>query len=192
MKNAERIVIVSIICLLAGAGAWGYYAVQDKRADFRQRVADGEFEIRPETQPTLATTTNANGDQTNWRSIYPNTVPMVIGGVQVQASVADTLSSRIKGLSNTPYLPDKVVKLFAFGVGGSHSIWMKDMLYPLDIIWTAQDGVIVYIEADVSPDSFPESFASPTPAWFVIEANAGFVAENKIEVGDAVTIPMAQ
>jgi len=113
----------------------------------------------------------------------------VIGGVVVEASVADTLSERIKGLSGTPFLPDYVVKLFAFGVPGSHSIWMKDMNYPLDIIWFNEEGVIVHIEENVSPDTFPESFSSPEPAWFVIEANAGFAASNTIAVGDEVILP---
>lgn len=191
MKNAERIVIVAIVLVLAGAGAWGYYAVQDKRTDYRARVANGEFEIRPDEQ-SLTGSAVTNSDQSNWRSIYPNTVPIMIGSVAVQASIADTMSSRIKGLSDTPYLPANVVKLFAFGVAGSHSIWMKDMLYPLDIIWAVEDGTIVHIEENVSPDSFPTSFASPTPAWFVIEANAGFVANEQISLGDKIVLPVAQ
>jgi hypothetical protein len=191
MKNAERIVIVAIVLMLAGAGAWGYYAVQDKRSDYRERVANGEFEIRPDVRP-LAVGAATSSDQTSWRSIYPNTVPIMIGAVPVQASIADTMSSRIKGLSNTPYLPANVVKLFAFGVAGSHSIWMKDMLYPIDIIWAAEDGTIVHIEENVSPDSFPTSFASPTPAWFVVETNAGFVSDEQVALGDRIVLPTGQ
>jgi len=188
MKNAERIVIVSIVLILAGGAAWGYYAVQDKRTDFRDRVASGEFEIRPD-QSTASGAAATTSDQTNWRTIYPNTIPMFVGAVHVQASVADTLSSRIKGLSDTPYLPANVVKLFAFGVPGSHSIWMKDMNYAIDIIWAAEDGTIVHIEEAVTPETFPASFASPTPAWFVVETNAGFVAEHQITLGDTITLP---
>jgi uncharacterized membrane protein (UPF0127 family) len=87
-------------------------------------------------------------------------------------------------------LPEHVVKLFVFGVPGNHSIWMKDMNYPLDILWVAEEGEIVHIEENVSPDSFPESFSSPTPAWFVVEANAGFVASNTIAIGDEVVLPV--
>jgi len=191
MKNAERIVIVTIILILAGGAAWGYHAVQDKRADYRERVANGEFEIALEAPDSIAPAASSS-DQANWRSIYPNTVPIMIGTATVQASVADSLSSRIKGLSNTPYLPAHVVKLFAFGVPGSHSIWMKDMLYPVDIIWAAEDGTIVHIEENVSPDTYPTSFTSPTPAWFVVEANAGFVQEREITAGDTITIPVSQ
>lgn len=183
--------MVLIVCLLIGGGVWSYYAVVDKRAEFRERVANGEFEIRPEESPTALATTTPD-DQSGWRAIYPITVPIMVGTVPVQASVADTLSTRIKGLSDTPYLPENVVKLFAFGVPGSHSIWMKDMNYALDIIWADEGGTIVHIEESVSPETFPESFASPVPAWFVVEANAGFVARNGIVLGDSIVLPAAQ
>ena len=193
MKNAERIVIVTIILFLIGGAAWGYYAVTDTRSDFRERVAAGEFEIRDE--PAAAATSTPR-TEVEWRKYYPVTYEMRVGDVTVQASVADTLSKRITGLSNTPYLPAGVVKLFAFGVPGSHSIWMKDMNYPIDIIWADEDGLIVHIEENVSPDSYDRtapqnsiSYRSPVPSWFVVETNAGFVEMHEITLGDRVTIP---
>jgi uncharacterized membrane protein (UPF0127 family) len=183
MKWAERIVMVLLVGVFVGGGVWGYFAVQKERAEVRESVARGEYQI-PDTADT-----ETEIESENWRTIYPNTVPLTIGSVVVQASVADTLSKRIKGLSETPYLPDEVVKLFAFGVAGTHSIWMKDMNYALDIIWTAAGGEIVHIEENVSPDTFPTPFSSPTPAWYVVEANAGFVEQNQIVIGDEVVIP---
>ncbi len=183
MKLAERIVMVLLVVVLFGGGIWIYYGVQKEQQEVRDAVARGDFEIRPvEPEPV---------ETEDWRKFYPVTVPVVIGGVTVQASIADSLSERIKGLSDTPFLPDNVVKLFAFGVPGEHSIWMKDMQYSLDILWLAQDGVIVHIEEQVAPESFPESFASPIEAWFVVEAAAGFVEKNGIEKGDKVTLPTA-
>lgn len=188
MKTAERIVIVGLLLALIGIGYAGYYAVKKQRADFRAEVAAGEFEI-PDVDPMQVAADEDKNDPVNWRRFYPITVPITLAGVPMLASVADTMSTRIKGLSDTPYLPDNVVKLFAFGVPGSHSIWMKDMNYPLDIIWIAEEGEIVHIEENVSPDTFPESFSSPVPAWFVVETNAGFVAENQVQVGDELVIP---
>lgn len=183
MKWAERIVMVLLVFVLAGGVTWGYFAVQKERQEVRESVARGEYQI-PDT-PAVG----SEDDIENWRSIYPNTIPLTIGSVVVQASVADTLAKRIKGLSNTPFLPKEVVKLFAFGVPGQHSIWMKDMNYSLDILWVAEEGEIVHIEENVSPDSYPTSFASPIPAWFVVEANAGFVEQNQITLGDEVVLP---
>lgn len=188
MKTAERIVIVVLLLAFVGVGYAGYYAVQQNRAELRAEVAAGEFEI-PDVDPIEVAQSEDKNDPVNWRRFYPNTVPVTLGGISVQASVADTMSTRIKGLSETPYLPDDVVKLFAFGVSGSHSIWMKDMNYAIDIIWIAEEGAVVHIEENISPETFPSSFGSPTPAWFVVETNAGFVAENGIKVGDELVIP---
>lgn len=183
MKWAERIVMLTLVFVLVGGGAWGYFAVKHERQKVRDAVARGEYQI-PDVQPAAA-----EMDQEGWQATYPDTVPLTIGSVTVQASVADTLSKRIKGLSKTAFLPEEVVKLFAFGVPGEHSIWMKDMNYALDIIWVSETGEIVHIEEAVTPDSFPESFSSPTPAWFVIETNAGFVEQHGINLGDAVELP---
>lgn len=183
MKLAERIVLLALLFAFVGGGAAFYYAYQQERADLRAAVARGEFE-RP-----IATSSEAVPDE-EWRSIYPDTIPMRIGDVSVHASIADTMPERIKGLSGTPFLPAEVVKLFAFGAAGSHSIWMKDMNYPIDIIWADEAGTIVHIEEAVAPETFPESFASPEPAWYVVETKAGFVASNTIAVGDEIKIPV--
>jgi len=188
MKTAERIVIVGLLLAFVGIGYAGYYAVQKQRADLRAEVAAGAFEV-PDVDMMQVAADEDKNDPVNWRRFYPNTIPVTLAGIPVLASVADTMSTRIKGLSGTPYLPDGVVKLFAFGVAGPHSIWMKDMNYSIDIIWIAEEGEIVHIEENVSPDTFPQSFSSPIPAWFVVEAAAGFVAKHDVQVGEELVIP---
>ncbi len=171
--------MILIVFALAGGVAWIYFSVKHKQQDVRDAVARGEFQI------PLASSTNDVSPE-NWQEIYPNVVPLTIGNVPVFASVADDIASRIKGLSDTPFLPDNVVKLFVFGADGNHSIWMKDMNYAIDILWITKEGKIVHIENSVSPDTYPESFSSPTLAWYVVEANAGFVVANGIKLGDEV------
>lgn len=181
MKIAERIVMILIVFCLVGGGAWIYFSVQHKQQAVRDSVARGDYQIPlPKDDVEVA--------PEDWQTIYPNVVPMMIGEVPVLASVADSMTERIKGLSDTPFLPDNVVKLFTFGVEGEHPIWMKDMNYALDIIWATKEGEIVHIANNVTPESYPESFSSPTPAWYVIEANAGFVARSDIKIGDKVSL----
>ena len=62
------------------------------------------------------------------------------------------------------------------------------MNYPIDIIWLDKEGLVVHYKENVSPDTYPESFASPEPAWFVVETNAGFVNDNGIKIGDDFVI----
>lgn len=186
MKIAERIVIVLLLLFLVGGAFWFYFAVQYKQEEIKDAVARGEFQI-PIIEDSSEVTDQAE-DKSDWRLYYPTTVALSIGSTTVRASVADSLPERIKGLSDTPYLPEGLVKLFAFGAEGEHSIWMKDMNYPIDILWVAKNGEVVYFEENVSPDSYPESFSSPSPAWYVIEANAGFVASSSITLGDTVIV----
>jgi uncharacterized membrane protein (UPF0127 family) len=194
MKIAERIVMVLLLLVLLGGAVWLYLSFQYKQAEIRDAVAKGEYQIpnKPEEE-TLPEITDEKKvpevTQDEWRTYYPVLVPILIGSTTVQASIADSLPERIKGLSDTPYLPDGIVKLFAFGAEGEHSIWMKDMNYAIDIIWVAKAGQIVHIKQNVSPTTYPESFASPKPAWYVIETPAGFVAKSGIRVGDEVVVP---
>lgn len=120
---------------------------------------------------------------------FTETVPMYIAQVPVMASVADTASERQQGLSGTPYLPDGVVKLFVFESETPHGFWMKDMLYDIDIAWVRNDGTIVHIEPNVPANSYPTIFRPDAPALYVIETQAGFLAEQGIIVGDTVTLP---
>lgn len=183
MKTAERIVMVFILLALVGGGAWIYFSVGFKQKEVRDAVARGDYQI-----PKEDARKELESKSSNWHTYFPELVPLAIGPVTVEASVADSIAERIKGLSDTPMLPAGVVKLFMFGAEGEHSIWMKDMKYPIDIMWVEKSGKIVHLEKDVSPNSYPKSFASPVPAWYVIEANAGFVASSSIKVGDMMTL----
>jgi uncharacterized membrane protein (UPF0127 family) len=180
MKIAERIVLVVLLLGLLGAVVYVVYFIQRHDQKIRDGVERGDYEIRTETATT---------SPENWRVFFPELIPIVVASTTVQASVADSIGERIKGLSDTPYLPEGVVKLFAFGDEGEQAIWMKDMNYSIDILWVAEEGKIVHIEQNISPDTYPTSFKSPIPAFYVIEANAGFVASSSIRIGDEVILP---
>ena len=110
MKTAERIVLVAILLVCIGGAAWIYFAVQYEHQKVVDAVARGEYEI------PLA---NEQADSTeDWRVYYPITTPIRIADTTGLASVADSLPERVKGLSDTPYLPDNLVKLFDFGAVG--------------------------------------------------------------------------
>jgi uncharacterized protein len=121
---------------------------------------------------------------------FPVRFPMLIGGVRVEASVATTVVDRIQGLSRTTQLPSNVVKLFVFDLDGPQSIWMKDMQYPIDIIWLDSEGRVVHIAPSVDPSTYPSSFFSPVPARYVVEAGAGFAATNGVVLGTQVELPL--
>ena len=57
------------------------------------------------------------------------------------------------------------------------------------MIWHDAAGMIVHTEGQVSPDTYPRSFTPPVDSQYVLEVNAGFVAEFGLAVGDEALVP---
>lgn len=90
--------------------------------------------------------------------------------------VAATDAARTLGLSGRRTLPKDQAMLFDFGQPVETCFWMKDMNFPIDIVWLNSRKEVVTIASNVQPSSYPESFCPESSSEFVIEFNAG-VAE---------------
>lgn len=106
-------------------------------------------------------------------------------GIVIPVSLADTEEERSKGLSGTRYLTQGFGKLFIFENPLKPGFWMKDMNYPIDIVWIDKDFKIVGIEKSVSPETYPEIFYPQQDVLYVLEINADFsskigLTENQI------------
>jgi uncharacterized membrane protein (UPF0127 family) len=108
----------------------------------------------------------------------------VIGETSVTLDIADTDLERILGLGGRDSLPKNHGMLFIFEEKAEHGIWMKDMKFSIDIIWLNEYSEVIYIERNVSPNTFPKVFGPQKPSSYVLEFNAGFVSRNNIKVGD--------
>jgi uncharacterized protein len=105
--------------------------------------------------------------------------------VCVRAEVADTDPQRQAGLMFRKHLPRKHAMLFVFEREGVYPFWMKNMKFPLDIIWFSKDKQVVYIAKNVQPcRDACESIAPDRKARFVLEVNAGFTDKYKIKIQD--------
>jgi uncharacterized membrane protein (UPF0127 family) len=117
---------------------------------------------------------------------------MVIAGrVALSVELARTPGEQIRGLSGRPGLKPGHGMLFVYDRAQAVSIWMKDMRFPLDIIWI-RAGRIVAIEKNAPPLSpaGPERVYTAV-ADLVLEVAAGLTDRQKIRVGDSVqaTLP---
>ncbi len=82
-------------------------------------------------------------------------------------------------------LPQDKGMLFVFEKEKIHPFWMKNMRFPLDIIWLDANKKIVDIYQNAQPcKETCDSIIPKSAATFVLEVNAGFVEKNKIKVGD--------
>lgn len=98
--------------------------------------------------------------------------------------VVDTPRGRSQGLSGRDELLPETGMFFIFPRTDYHGIWMKDMKFSIDILWIDELGVIVDIERNVHPDTYPEVFKPGHPARFVLEIPAGAVDNSGLEVGE--------
>lgn len=111
-----------------------------------------------------------------------------INNYTLNIEIARTPKELERGLSGRENLAENQGMLFVFNKSDRHAIWMKDMKFPIDIIWVGEDLKIVDILANITPDTFPQTFLPRTPALYVLEVNAGWTAQHNIVVGASVSL----
>lgn len=115
-----------------------------------------------------------------WPQLQPQTTVRIGDGV-FKARVAKTEEARVKGLSDTTHLGQDQALLLVFEREGEWPIWMKDMKYPIDIVWLNKEKKVVHIVKNAPPESYPyEKFIPKRDALYIIELPAGTVTEKSI------------
>jgi uncharacterized protein len=62
-----------------------------------------------------------------------------------------TNEQKEKGLSVKDELKEIEAMLSIFEESAKHSFWMKDMKFPIDIMWLDSDGKVVHIGQNLQP-----------------------------------------
>jgi hypothetical protein len=104
----------------------------------------------------------------------------------IKVEIADDTCKRNLGLSFRKEIFSDEGMFFIFEGEGNYGFWMKDMNFPIDIIWLDKEYNIVHIEERVSCDSYPEIFGKDNISSYVLELQSGFVDKNNIEVGEKI------
>ena len=116
-----------------------------------------------------------------------------VGDQQLEVEIMQTLEEQRRGLSGRASLANDHGMLFVYSNPALYKFWMKDMLFPLDIIWI-NNGKVIEITDNVPP---PEQNADisqlPTysplqPVTGVLEVSAGYVKKHNIIIGDQVEL----
>jgi uncharacterized protein len=107
------------------------------------------------------------------------------GGQQFAVELAVTSEQRAQGLMYRQRLPADAGMLFVYPAARPVSMWMKNTLIPLDMLFIGDDGRILHIAERAIPGS-TATISSMQPARAVLELNGGTAARLKIQVGDRV------
>jgi uncharacterized membrane protein (UPF0127 family) len=111
---------------------------------------------------------------------------VTIGGTPIKVTVVRTRAEQEQGLSGRKGLAPNQGMLFVFEKPGDYRIWMKDMLFPIDVVWVDENGSVVDITEAIGPDTYPTVFGSRLPAKYILELSAGFVERYNIARSDKV------
>lgn len=117
------------------------------------------------------------------------TIETAKGPQQFSVEVMRTDEERARGLMNRPYLPADRGMLFDFKQPQIASMWMKNTLIPLDMLFIRKDGTISNIAENTEPHSL-RSISSTEPVTGVLELNGGTASRLGIAPGDKVRHPM--
>jgi uncharacterized membrane protein (UPF0127 family) len=121
-----------------------------------------------------------------------STVTIKTDGGDLHAEVASTNEERSEGLSGRASMDDDAGMLFDFGQTRTATLFMRGMLFPLDMVWMTGDGRVVGIDAGVQPmPSVPEGdlplYSPDVPVRYALELNAGTAARLGIDDGDVLS-----
>ncbi|WP_394327768.1 DUF192 domain-containing protein [Halomicrobium zhouii] len=113
----------------------------------------------------------------------------------VRAMVAANGSEKFTGLSETKSLGADEGMLFVYDEVGTHTFVMRDMDFPLDIVFADANGAVTTIHhAPVPPEGTNESELTgyEGTGQYVLEVNRGWTNETGLDVGDRLCFPANQ
>ncbi|WP_424001063.1 DUF192 domain-containing protein [Haloarcula salina] len=108
----------------------------------------------------------------------------------VTVNISDTGRQRYVGLSETASLGPDEGMLFVHESEETHTYVMRNMSFPLDIIFVAENGTITTIHhAPTPPDGEQYSERYSGYGKYVLEVNRGWTNRTGVAVGDRVELP---
>ncbi|MEF8776989.1 MAG: DUF192 domain-containing protein [Haloarculaceae archaeon] len=137
--------------------------------------------------PPLWLVSTGEYDQATVRAVDANGSELAT----VDVRIADTQDKRRVGLSRTDRLQPGTGMLFVFETQSVHSFHMKNMNFPLDMVFVDANGTVTQIHHAPVPAAIPEDDIRTYEGrgkW-VLEVNRGWANETGLVVGDRVEVP---
>jgi uncharacterized membrane protein (UPF0127 family) len=108
----------------------------------------------------------------------------------VAVDIAATNQERYTGLSETESLAADEGMLFVYEREGTHAYVMRNMSFPLDIVFVAANGTITRIHhAETEPNASGAALTRYRGAGqYVLEVNRGYTNRTGVEVRDTVAL----
>lgn len=128
------------------------------------------------------------GKAQNCNAIYHNDKTIRVGSKQLKTEIVSTYFQEQTGLSGRACIAQDQAMLFDFGSLGYYPIWMKNMHFPVDMVWVNNDKQVVKLETNVFPFSYPKKFVNTQLARYVLELKSGQIRSLGIEEGTILNL----
>ena len=113
-----------------------------------------------------------------------------LAGQVIQVDIASNESTRQLGLGGRQAMQENQGMWFVFDQSRIYTFWMKDMQFPIDIIWINSGKVVdITANAAVQPGATDIDLVRYSPsssASRVLELNSGWASRHGLQVGDLV------
>jgi len=137
---------------------------------------------------------NATAGESTATDGNATTVAVTERKASVEVRIADTFNQRYVGLSETAELGPNEGMLFVHDEEAEYAYVMRNMSFPLDIIFIDANGTITTIHhAPLPPEGTEESELKRYEGRgkYVLEVNRGWANRTNVSVGDQVQLPAA-
>ncbi len=104
----------------------------------------------------------------------------------IAIEIADSDSSRARGLMQRTDIPDDTGMLFVFPAAEPQAFYMANTPRPLDIQFYGADSTLINVVENTVPYSY-DNVVSEGPAQFVVEVEAGISRRIGLVSGDRIT-----
>lgn len=131
----------------------------------------------PESTPAPVVPFREDGELTFHRDGQPVSTIVV--------EIADTDSSRTRGLMQRPSMEENTGMLFVFPTSDYQSFWMANTQMSLDMLFVDTDSTVVEIHKYTRPLS-DENIGGSRLSRFVVEVPAGYTDTHGIVEGDQI------
>jgi uncharacterized membrane protein (UPF0127 family) len=179
-RRAIRLLLVALLVGLAGCSGVGTTA-----PTATPTTTDAGSDTAATASTPTGTVSTPGSDYDTATVVLSDENGTALASVDVW--VADSFPKRYTGLSDTSALEDGQGMLFVHGSEGRHSYVMRDMAFPLDMVFVAADGTITTIHhAPVESDGDLTNYSGR--AKYVLEVPMGYTNRTGVEVGDRMRI----
>lgn len=122
---------------------------------------------------------------------FQKTPKAIINNQAFDLLVAKTSKEKAIGLSEKKSLPENSGMLFIFEKPDYYSFWMKEMQFPIDIIFIKGNKIVIIYASLKPPKTQDESlpiYKPYEPADMVLEINSGLAQKYNLKKGDKVKL----